>query len=254
MINPVNVIVSGLPHGSGSLCLRLGSARKGVTAGEVDAAIRNATGLPCGALLLRTHARVLRARDHVAPRGDHTAFVRALVRRALPGGKNCFHERIHYLRATNPSPSHAAPAPPCDSQPQATRHSAALWRRGPGVTASGVRAVSTGSADGRRASRKRGREPSQRGSARHGRRFPVGSVCVTGLDDDDDDDDDEYYEGYVEGMRVASSDRSSSSSGKRPRISHVHRARIAQRVASVYGVPATSLRRDEMSDAMSDVV
>lgn len=86
---PVNVIVSGLPQG-GSLCLQLGCVRSGVTARQVDTAIRKATGLPYGALLLRTHARVLRPCDPVVAQGDGTAFVRALIRRALPGGRNSF--------------------------------------------------------------------------------------------------------------------------------------------------------------------
>lgn len=93
-MNPVNVVVSGLPQ-CGVLCLKLGDTCRGVTTMEVEHAICSATGMPQDSMFLRAGTRLLLGpTELVCAAGTHTAFVCAGLRRALPGGKGGFGAQL----------------------------------------------------------------------------------------------------------------------------------------------------------------
>lgn len=88
-MSPVNVLVSGLPT-LPTLCLQVGDLSRPLFSHEVSSAIVAATGLPRTSFFIRLASGPLPSSAIVAPSGQHTAFIIASLRRALPGGKGGF--------------------------------------------------------------------------------------------------------------------------------------------------------------------
>jgi hypothetical protein len=97
-MSTVNVLVTGVPFGVRTRCLRF--ARGAVVAGTVAAAIEHLTALPPDAFMLLSCGRIAHASDVIASVHDECAFMEFRLRRGLPGGKGGFGAM---LRGSNAS-------------------------------------------------------------------------------------------------------------------------------------------------------
>lgn len=88
-MSAVNVLISGLPT-LPTLCLQVGDSSRPLLSHEISSAIVAATGLPRASFFIRLASSPLPPFAIVAPPGQHTAFIIASLRRALPGGKGGF--------------------------------------------------------------------------------------------------------------------------------------------------------------------